>query len=682
MLHLVALAVGAGGLYVGSNIYKKIKETKAKPKNSKNIAKRYSKKRNEVVIKKKEEEFLTEKESTFFLKTSLFGLGTTILGAVFFKPLALISIPINLYASIPIFQKAIENIKRKKPKAEMLDSIAIVSSLGLGYYFLTSALNVIYFTSIKLLEKTRNQNRENIIKVFEDRPSFAWQVKDSIETKVHISKLSIGDIVVVNSGEVIPIDGVVESGIATINQQALTGEAQPSEKESGDEVFASTIVIAGKIYIKVKTTGADSIANQIEQVLNSADNFEIELDTKAEKIADTMVLPTVGLATAGIFGLGAYGFVSILSSNFSEALRVSNPISMLNFLKTANQNGIFIKDGRTLEALNFVDTIIFDKTGTLTEEEPFVGEVYSFNDFSKEKILQYAATAEYRQIHPIAKAIIKKAKEKNLKLSDIDDNHYELGYGVKVKIENSSVLVGSKRFMELENVEFANDISDIEQRSSEFGYTNIYIAIDSKLEGLIELRPTVREEARELVEKLKKRKLSIYIVSGDHELPTKHLAKELGIDRYFAQALPQDKSTIIEKLQKEGKKVCFVGDGINDSIALKKANVSISLRGASSIATDTADIILLDESLRELNNLFEISKGFNKNIKRNLNLVLIPSGMFIGGVFILHLGVLSSILFYNTTVATSLINSLLGTKIKIEDTKSKKDSKKEDKKKL
>ncbi len=654
MLHLVAVAIGAGAIYVGNSIYNKIKD-----------------KDDKVQENEPKNTILSEKENSFYLKTSLIGVGTTILGTLLYKPIALTAIPINLYVGFPIFKKAFINLKNRKIKVEILDSVAIIAGLSYGYYFFTSVLNLVYFSSIELLERTRDKNRKNIIKVFTERPSFVWLVTHNIETKIEISKLSIGDIIVVNAGEVIPIDGVVEAGIATINQQALTGEAQPSEKEKGDSVFAFTIVIAGKIYIKVQTTGEQSIATQIEQVLNSTDDFELSLNTKAEKISDNTVLPTVGLATLGLFSLGAYSSITILSSNFTEAIRVSTPISMINFLTLANENSIFIKDGRSLEVLNDIDTIVFDKTGTLTEEEPYVGDIYTCNNLTKSEILLFAATAEYKQTHPIAKAIIKKANERNLKLLTIDENYYEIGYGIKVKIDDKFILVGSKKFMEIEKINIPQNIHNLSDKANKLGYSTIYIAIDSILEGVLELRPTIRKEAKEIIEKLKNRNLSIYIISGDHEIPTKHLAKELRIDKYFAQSLPEDKSMLIEKLQKDGKKVCFIGDGINDSIALKKANVSISMRGASSIATDTAQIILLDKSLRELDNLFEISQEFNSNIKRGFNLVLIPSTFFVGGVFLFHLGIFSSILFYEGTFIASLANSILTNRKKLKLKKPK-----------
>ena len=279
---------------------------------------------------------------------------------------------------------------------------------------------------------------------------------------------------------------------------------------------------------------------------------------------------------------------------------MAGPISVLNFLQMTSQEGILIKDGRALELLSEVDTIVFDKTGTLTEEQPHVGAIYTCHSINENELLTYAAAAEYKQTHPIARAIQQEALNRELRLPEIEKTTYEIGYGLKVRLNEKVVLVGSKRFMEMSEITIPSEINAIQQQCNEHGYSLVYVALDGQLAGAIELHATIRPEAKHIISELRQRGFEIYIISGDHEKPTKKLAQEVGIEHYFAETLHENKATLIEALQKEGKAVCFVGDGINDSIALKKANVSVSLRGASTIATDTAQIVLMNENLTQL----------------------------------------------------------------------------------
>ncbi|MEM7538442.1 MAG: HAD-IC family P-type ATPase [Chloroflexota bacterium] len=311
-----------------------------------------------------------------------------------------------------------------------------------------------------------------------------------------------------------------------------------------------------------------------------------------------------------------------------------------------------------MELLSEVDTVVFDKTGTLTLDEPHVGHIHACADLDEDTVLMFVAAAETRQTHPIARAILTEASQRRLQLPTIQDADYEIGYGLKVQTGDKMVWVGSKRFMTISDIEIPSEISPIESQCDTDGHSLVYAAINGHLVGVIELRPTIRPEAKQIVQSLQARKMHMYIISGDREGPTKKLAQELNIPHYFAETLPENKASLIEELQNQGKAVCFVGDGINDSIALKQANVSVSLQGASTIATDTAQIILMDGSLKQLNALFQLANVANKNMQRNLMTTFIPGLICIGGVFFLHFGILYAIAFYNIGLVTGVINAL------------------------
>ena len=322
--------------------------------------------------------------------------------------------------------------------------------------------------------------------------------------------------------------------------------------------------------------------------------------------------------------------------------------------------GVLVKDGRALELMNEVDTVLFDKTGTLTRERPEVGRVIECGPHSARSILRYAAAAEARFAHPIAKAIIHAFEALDEPLPPIDDSRYHVGYGITVHVEGHKIRVGSRRFLEMEGIAIPEVIQSALDQAHDEGSTLVMVGIDDALGGAIELQASVRPEVKSIIEGLRQRGIKhIAIISGDHDAPTRKLAESLGMDRYFAQVLPADKAEYVEKLQREGRKVCFVGDGINDSIALKKANVSISLRGATSIATDTAQIVFMEEGLSKLCDLRDIARSLDRNVKTSWNLILAPNGFCILGAFTMGFGVMASVLTNNVAALAALANGML-----------------------
>jgi Cu2+-exporting ATPase len=352
--------------------------------------------------------------------------------------------------------------------------------------------------------------------------------------------------------------------------------------------------------------------------------------------------------------------VAVLNSDFGTGIRMAAPLAMLTSLTLCAHKGILVKDGRALDLLNEIDTVLFDKTGTLTREVPEVGRVLACNGHDADTVLAYAAAAENKFAHPIAKAILEKFHESGLELPESDDSKYQVGYGITVHIGGHVVRVGSARFVKMEGLAIPGEIQAALDQAHHEGHTLVMVGIDDELGGALELHASERPEAREIIAGLRQRGIKhIAIISGDHEGPTRKLAERLGMDRYFAGVLPADKASYVEKLQQEGKKVCFVGDGINDSIALKKANVSVSLRGASSIATDTAHIVFMEESLAKLCELRDIARSLDQNVNRSWTMILIPNALCILGAFTMGFGVMASVVTNNVAALGALANGML-----------------------
>jgi len=322
-------------------------------------------------------------------------------------------------------------------------------------------------------------------------------------------------------------------------------------------------------------------------------------------------------------------------------------------------NGILIKDGRSLEMLQQVDTLVFDKTGTLTMEQPQLSHLHPLPPFDEETLLTCAATAEYRQTHPIAKAILAAAKQRGLQIPDIKEAAYQVGYGIEVKTDAVMIQAGSARFMRQKGIYLPNDIKELKTRCDSACHSLVYIAVDNILAGVLELQPRIRPEARDVIRYLKAQNISLAIISGDHEQPTRELAQELGIQQYYAETLPDQKAELIKELRERGKFVAYIGDGINDAIALKQANVSISLRGASTAATDTAQIVLMDGDLTKLKTLFKLSRSFENNMRTNYLNSMIPGVITLGGVFLFGMGIAGGLSVYFTAKIVGLANTML-----------------------
>lgn len=595
------------------------------------------------------------------LKLTLSSLALTTAGALFYPPLSLVSVPGLIYLSIPSFKESYDVIvKEKKTNMAVTNAVLTTGLLLTGQYFACALTYTFFMLGRHLLVKVEDHSLKSTINLFAQQSRLVWLLSDGVEVQIPFESLQVGDIIVVHAGEMIPADGTITDGVASIDQRMLTGEAQPAEKEIGDAVLASTIVLSGQIYVKVERAGSDSVAAQITEILNQTIDFKEQLHWRWMEWIDKTAWWSLLSGAISLPILGPVGAITAMYSvSFGYSMRILAPLSLLTFLNLTSQHTILIKDGRALESLKQVDTIVFDKTGTLTCEEPTLSQVHTLNGYCEEQLLTYAAAAEYKQTHPIALAILKEASRRELRLPDIEDAKYDIGYGLKVKIDDKVIRVGSRRFMEMEKIAIPTQIKQIEERSYELGHSLVCVAINEQIGGAIELVPTIRPEAKQIISSLRERGMSIYIISGDHEKPTQKLAQELGIEHYFAETLPEQKATLIANLQEKGQFVCFVGDGINDGVALKRANLSISLSGATRVAMDTAQIVLMDGSLKQLDKLFDIASDFDKNMQTNFTMSTIPAILSIGGVFLLHMNIITTILLYYGGLVVGVGNSML-----------------------
>jgi len=537
-----------------------------------------------------------------------------------FYPVALVpGIALAVYGCLPMYKRTyISVFKEKTLKNDLLNGLVVTGSLATGHFLVTALFTFISNLGTVVVQKSKGYSEEMLKGVFDQKVSTVWLLQDGTELETPIEKVKIKDVIIVHTGELIPLDGTIVKGAVTVDQHALTGESIPVEKAIDENVLASTVVIAGYAWIEVTQTGQNTVVAKIEGVLQGTSHFKTGIQLKGESWADKAAAPILGL---GMFMWPMQGpaiATAVFNCSPGNGIRLSASTQTLTHIILAAQKNILIKDGRVLEQLMEVDTVIFDKTGTLTEDEHKVSRILcAKNEYTDDDILYYAASTEQKVSHPLARAIIEKAKELDLSLPDValSDSRYEVGMGVTATVNNKTTQVGSLSFMEKAGIPIPEEISEDIQAAIADGSSVVMVVIEGQIAGAIEIQAQLRPEVEEVIGKLRKRGLkNLYILSGDQMEPTRQMAKKLKLDGYFHDVSPEDKSNIIEKLQEEGKKVCFIGDGINDVIAMKKANASVSLSGASTIATDVAQVILMSGTLSELDDIFEIAQDLKSKL--------------------------------------------------------------------
>jgi heavy metal translocating P-type ATPase len=619
-----------------------------------------------------------EAETLVELKRVSVGVGLGIAGSVFF-PLQLVGVACLVPTIVWATQNAYRHlIHERRVSMDVLTAILLSGMIANG--FLLSLLIGGWFVVLVrwLAIKTEDHSKQGIIDLFGQQLRSVWLVVDGVEVEVPVEEVQAGDHVVIHAGQMIPMDGLILAGHASIDQHMLTGEAQPAENEPGDRVLAATLVLAGRIVVRVEKTGDETTAAQIGRILTDTRDFKESLVTRATTFNDRIALPCIALSGLALPFLGIEGALSVLMSTPGHRMVFYGPLSMLSYLHLAAQHGILIKDGRSLELLEDVDTVVFDKTGTLTLDQPHVYKLYACTGFTEETVLAYAAAAEAKQSHPIARAILQAAAAHGIPPVGVEASQYEIGYGIQVQIDGCTVRVGSRRFMEMYAIPIAPDLETLYEELHHAGHSLVMVSVGAVLAGAIVLQPTLRPEAETVIRQLRAQGLQLYILSGDHEAPTRRLADHLKMDGYFAEVLPEEKADRIKHLQAQGRKVCFVGDGINDSIALKTAYVSISLHGATTIAIDTAQIVLMKNSLAQLPLVFTLANEFSANMRLNFLAALFPGALILAGTIFLGWGLTVNTLLYQISVPFALYNTmrpLLQQKVRITQNEHKQDLK-------
>lgn len=579
------------------------------------------------------------------------------MGSKFFVP-APIRTGLVLVKSLTYIKKALSCVGRRKIEVPLLDGIAITTSIVRGDYGTAGSVMFLLDLGEIMEEWTHKKSVDDLAKKMSLNVSKVWLSVDGKEVLTDVSKIETGDCVTVHMGNVIPLDGVVKEGEGMVNQASLTGEAIPVAKKPGGYVYAGTVLEEGELLIEVKENSGTTKYEKIVAMIEETEKLKSTVESRAEHLADRLVPYTLaGTGLVYLLTRNVTKALSVLMVDFSCALKLSMPISVLSAMREAQSHGITVKGGKFLEAMAEADTIVFDKTGTITKAQPVVSDVISFCDEEPDELLRIAACLEEHFPHSMAKAVVRAAMDKGLVH---EENHskveYIVAHGISSRIQDKKVIIGSYHFV------FEDEQCVIPQGKEELfeslsgECSHLYLAIDGVLVAIIAITDPIREEAPQVVSMLRKCGLSkIVMMTGDSERTAEVVAAKVGVDEYYSEVLPEDKASYVEKEHQAGRKVIMIGDGVNDSPALSAADVGIAICDGAEMAREIADITIAGDNLEELVTLKRLSNALVKRIHGNYRQIVgFNTGLILCGIGGVMQPATSALLHNTSTLAISV----------------------------
>jgi heavy metal translocating P-type ATPase len=548
--------------------------------------------------------------------------------ALFTNPAAVIlNTPLLLWNAYPIAKRAMRVIRHERRlNVDFLDTLAIAASIAQNNFLAGTIVAWLIHLGDYIRDLTAAGSRRAMSELLDYQAKTAWVLRDGVIVCLPAVDVLVGDLVVIHAGEMVPVDGEVVEGHATIDQKTITGEGLPVHRFAGQVVFAATSLREGQITVRAMRVGAETTAAQIVKLVESAPIGETRMQNHAERLADRLVLPTLGLAT-GTAALTAdfSRFLSLVIVDYGTGIRVAAPTSVLSSMIYAARNGIIIKSGAHMEKLAEIDTLVFDKTGTLSHGVPAVVDVVCYQEqhFSARDLLGFVAAAETRVKHPVAEAMRLKAVEMEAEILPCSDQRFHVGLGVSAQVNGNFVHVGSERFLRQSGIAIERAASD-RRCFDERGCSSLYVAVDGELSGIVPYADKIRDESKAVIASLHRMGIKETIMlTGDSPVVAKAVGDRIGLTRQFAGTLPADKASIIQDLQRQGRRVAMVGDGINDSPALSFADVGIAMKYGADVTHESANVLLMEDSLWKLVKAIEISRGAVGLIKQNYAIVSI-----------------------------------------------------------
>ena len=534
--------------------------------------------------------------------------------------------------SVKYIWKGVRTLAKCRIEVPVLDATAIGVSMLRGDFSTASSVMFLLGFGEILEDWTHKKSVDDLARSMSLNVSKVWLITEDSEVQVGTDEIKPGDRVRIHMGTVIPFDGIVTEGEAMVNEASLTGESMPVAKHESIYVYAGTVMEEGELTIRVKETSGSTKFEKIVTMIEETEKLKSAVESKAEHLADRLVPYTLaGTALTYALTRNVTKALSILMVDFSCALKLAMPISVLAAIREANAHHITVKGGKFLEAVAEADTIVFDKTGTLTKAQPTVVDVVSFNGDSKENLLRLAACMEEHFPHSMAKAVMDAAKERGLTHEEMHSKvEYIVAHGISTMVDGRKAIIGSHHFV-FEDEKCTIPVGKEELfRNLPEEYSHLYLGIEGKLAAVICIEDPLRPEAPEVIKQLRKAGFTqIVMMTGDSDRTAKAIAARVGVDKYYSEVLPEDKAKFVEEAKAQGRKVLMVGDGINDSPALSAADVGIAISDGAELAREIADITIGADDLSVMVTLKEISNGLMDKIHKNYRRIVGINGSLI-----------------------------------------------------
>ena len=560
--------------------------------------------------------------------------------------------------AVPFLFRGARCALRGKLAVDVLDAAAIGISMLRRDFGTASSVTFLLGIGEILEEWTHKKSVSDLAGRMSLNIEKVWQWEDGTETLVPISKIRVGDLVAVHIGSIIPVDGIVESGEAMVNQASMTGESMPVRKERDMYVYAGTAVEEGTILVRVRKTSGSSRYERIVSMIEESEKLKSKLEKKASRLADVLVPWSFGgTLLTWLLTRNVTRAVSILMVDFSCALKLSMPLAVLSAMREASSFQITVKGGGYLEAVAKADTIVFDKTGTLTKAKPVVAGIVPFEGRDPDEMLRIAACLEEHFPHSMANAVVSESVRRGLVHEEMHSKvEYIVAHGIASRIGNDRVIIGSSHFVFEDEKCVIPEGEEEKFHSLPPEYSHLYLAVAGRLAAVICIEDPLREEARGVIQKLKTLGISkVVMMTGDSERTARSIAARVGVDEYYSEVLPEDKAGYVETAKEEGHKVIMVGDGINDSPALSAADAGIAISEGAEIAREIADITISEDSMDRLVALKLISNALMRRVNGNYRFVIgFNLGLILLGVFGILPPAASALLHNTSTIALSL----------------------------
>ncbi len=542
-----------------------------------------------------------------------------------------------MYEVTPLIKEGFNSLRQKKLDVHVLDAAAIGSSILMGDFATAGMINLLLGISEILEDWTKERSKMDLLALFEGEKENVWILREGVEISVHPDNLVEGDLVVVNAGGRIPVDGTVLEGLAMVNEASMTGEGLPVRKKAGSEVFAGTALEEGRLVINTDAVGSATRFGKVAKVLIDSEEMKANIQSQAGMLADKIV-PFSFLLSALILVVtrDPRKAATVLLADYSCAIKLATPLAVRSAMLESGKRGALIKGGKYLESLAKLDAVVLDKTGTLTESRPELVKICPVNGYSEDFVLRQAACMEEHFPHPIAESIVRKAEEKGLSHKEEHTTvEYILAHGIATTLNGERMVLGSRHFVHEDEGISLEGAEEAIASCTQAGQSLLYLACGDKIAGILVIKDPLREDAFDFIRQLEDLRMRrIVMLTGDSESTAKLVAEELGIDEFYAQVLPDEKLQVIERVKSEGHTVAMIGDGINDSAALRYADVGVSLQHGAAIAKEVCDLVLTDNNLESFIDSVSISKRAMRRIQRNFSLIVLFNTAFMGlGLF-------------------------------------------------